>query len=58
MKRMSNLTDKFVADITLFTQMLVSFLVEKKYICLSLTGLVGFRRQEGLKRWIILSMVN
>ena len=31
MKRMSSLTDKFEAGITLFTQMIVSFLVEKKY---------------------------
>ena len=38
MKRMSNLTDKFEAGITLFTQMIVSFLVEKKYKYLSLTG--------------------
>ena len=37
MKRMSNLTDKFVAGITLFQQMIVSFLVEKKYKYLSLT---------------------
>ena len=35
-KRMSNLTDKFEANITLLTQMIVSFLVEKKYKYLSL----------------------
>ena len=38
MKCMSNLTDKFVPGITLFTQIIVSFLVDKKYKCLSLTG--------------------
>ena len=37
MKRMSNLTAKFEAGITLFTQMIVSFLVERKYKYLSLT---------------------
>ena len=37
MKCMSNLTDKFVPGIT-FTQIIVSFLVNKKYKCLSLTG--------------------
>ena len=29
---MSNLTDKFVPGITFFTQIIVSFLVDKKYI--------------------------
>ena len=38
MKCMYNLTDKFVAGITLFTQMIVSSLVEKKYQYPSLTG--------------------
>ena len=38
MKWLSNLTDKFVPSITLFTQIIVSFLVEKKYKYLSLTG--------------------
>ena len=38
MKCMSNLTDKFVLGITLFTQITVSFLVDKKYKYLSLTG--------------------
>ena len=38
MKCMSNLTDKFVPAITLFTQIIVSFLVDKKDKCLSLTG--------------------
>ena len=31
MKSMSNLTAEFVPGITLFTQIIVSFLVEKKY---------------------------
>ena len=35
---MSNLTEKFEKGITLFIQMIVSFLVEKKYKYLSLTG--------------------
>ena len=35
MKCMSNLTDKFVPGITLFAQIIVSFLVEKKYKYLS-----------------------
>ena len=38
MKCMSNLTDKFVPGITLFTHIIVSFLVDKKYKCISLTG--------------------
>ena len=38
MKCMPNLTDKFVPGITLFTQIIVSFLVDKKYKYLSLTG--------------------
>ena len=38
MKCMSNLTDNFVLGITLFMQIIVSFLVEKKYKYLSLTG--------------------
>ena len=38
MKCMSNLTDKFVLGITLFMQIIVSFLVDKKYKCLSLTS--------------------
>ena len=38
MKCMSNLTDKFVPGITLFKQIIVCFLVDKKYRCLSLTG--------------------
>ena len=38
MKCKSNWTDKFVPGITLFTQIIVSFLAEKKYKCLSLTG--------------------
>ena len=33
MKCMSNLTDKFVPDTTLFEQIIVSFLVDKKYKC-------------------------
>ena len=37
MKCMFNLTDNFVPGITLFMQIIVSFLVEK-YKCLSLTG--------------------
>ena len=41
---MSNLTDKFVLGITLFTQIIVSFLVDKKNKCLSL-GVGG--RGEG-----------
>ena len=35
---MSILTDKFVMGMILFTQMIMSFLVDKKYQCLSLTG--------------------
>ena len=38
MKCMSSLTDKFVPDITFFAQIIVSFLVERKYKYLSLTG--------------------
>ena len=38
MKCMFNLTDTFVAGRTSFTQIIVSFLVDKKYKCLSLTG--------------------
>ena len=38
MKCMSNLSDKFVAGITLFTQIIASFVVEKNYKYLSLTG--------------------
>ena len=43
MKCTSNLADKFVMGITLFTQIIVSFLVEKKYKYLNLTG-SWFRR--------------
>ena len=40
MKCMYNLTDKFVPGIALFMQIIVSSLVgEKKYKCLSLTGI-------------------
>ena len=38
MKCMSNLTDKFVSGIYLFMQVIMSFLVDKKYKCLTLTG--------------------
>ena len=38
MKCMFNLTDKFALGITLFTQIIVSFLVDKKHKFLSLTG--------------------
>ena len=38
MKCMSKFTDKFVAGITLFMQITLYFLVEKKYECLSLTS--------------------
>ena len=38
MKCMCNLSDKFVVGITLFKQIIASFLVEKKYKYLSLTG--------------------
>ena len=31
---MSNLTDKFLSGISLFTRVIVSFLLEKKYKCL------------------------
>ena len=37
MKCMSDLTNKFVLGITLFTQIIVSFLVDKKYKCCGLT---------------------
>ena len=37
LKCMSNLINKFVLGITLFTQIIVPFLVDKKYKCLSLT---------------------
>ena len=38
MKCMSNLTDKLVPGITLFMQIILSCLVDKKYKSLSLTG--------------------
>ena len=38
MECMSNLTDKFVPGISLIEQIIVSFLVDKKYKCLSLSG--------------------
>ena len=58
MKRMSNLTDKFEAGITLFTQMIVSFLVEVRSTNTLAWLAVSSRRQEGLKLWRILSVVN
>ena len=49
MKCTSNFTDRFVPGITLFTQIIVSFLVEKKYKCLSLTDWqLVLEHREGL----------
>ena len=49
---MSNLTNKYVPGITLFTQIIVSFLVDKKHqcTCLSLTVLEHRELGENCKK--------
>ena len=44
---MSNLTDKFVPGITLFKQIIMSFLVDKKYKCLKFDWQLVLEHREG-----------